>query len=205
MLLEAPSATPPQGSAAYVEAGASVSAGRRDAELAKLEAVMFLSRTPISPRKIAQITGLESGIRVRSLIRRLNKVYDQEKCAFSVQEVAGGFQLRTRPVLSPWISRLARDPEYMRLSPPAIETLAVIAYRQPILRAEIESIRGVQCGEVIRQLMDRELVRIGGRSQELGRPYLYATTGRFLEVFGLRGLDDLPHPEYRNSSVAKDE
>lgn len=205
MVLEVPSATLAQKPAAHVEAGATGTAGRRDAELAKLEAVLFLSRMPISPRKIAQIAGFESGIHVRSLIRRLNKVYDQERCAFSVQEVAGGFQLRTRPAFSPWISRLARDPEQVRLSPPALETLAVIAYRQPILRAEIESIRGVQCGEVIRQLMDRELVRIGGRSEELGRPYLYATTARFLEVFGLRGLDDLPHPEYRNSSVAKHE
>jgi segregation and condensation protein B len=83
----------------------------------------------------------------------------------------------------------------VRLSAPAMETLAVVAYRQPVLRAEVEAIRGVQCGEILRQLMERDLVRIAGRSEELGRPFLYGTTRRFLEVFGLRHLDELPRAE----------
>jgi len=172
-----------------------------DCQLARVEAVLFLARHPISARKIAQITGLDSGVHVRALVRRLNKLYDERRMAFRVTEVGGGFQLRTRPGFESWIARLAKDPNQVRLSPPALETLTVIAYRQPILRAEIESIRGVQCGEVIRQLLERGLIRIVGRSDELGRPYLYGTGPQFLEVFGLRGLDDLPHPEYRIPSV----
>lgn len=172
-----------------------------DHQLARVEAVLFLARQPISARKIAQIAGLDSGVHVRALVRRLNKLYDERRMAYRVTEVAGGYQLRTRPGFEPWISRLAKDPNQVRLSPPALETLTVVAYRQPILRAEIESIRGVQCGEVIRQLLERGLIRIVGRSDELGRPYLYGTSPHFLEVFGLRGLDDLPHPEYRIPSV----
>jgi segregation and condensation protein B len=84
----------------------------------------------------------------------------------------------------------------VRLSAPAMETLAVVAYRQPVLRAEVEAVRGVQCGEVLRQLIERDLVRIAGRSEELGRPILYGTTRQFLQVFGLRHLEDLPRPEF---------
>jgi len=98
----------------------------------------------------------------------------------------------TRSQLAPWLRRLAHVPGETRLSAPALETLAVIAYRQPVGRADIEAIRGVNCGEILRQLMDRDLVRIAGRSEELGRPYLYTTTKRFLELFGLNQLDDLP-------------
>lgn len=172
-----------------------------DNQAARVEAVLFLARQPLPARKIAQIAGLDSGIQVRALVRRLNKLYDENRMAFRVTEVAGGFQLRTRAGFEPWIARLVKDPDLVRLSPPAMETLAVIAYRQPILRAEIESIRGVQCGEVVRQLLERGLIRIVGRSEELGRPYLYGTSSRFLEMFGLRGLDDLPHSEYRIPSV----
>jgi len=172
-----------------------------DNQAARVEAVLFLARQPLPARKIAQIAGLDSGVQVRALVRRLNKLYDENRMAFRVTEVAGGFQLRTRVGFEPWIARLVKDPDLIRLSPPAMETLTVIAYRQPILRAEIESIRGVQCGEVVRQLLERGLIRIVGRSEELGRPYLYGTSSRFLEMFGLRGLDDLPHSEYRIPSA----
>ena len=113
-----------------------------------------------------------------------------------MEEVAGGFQLLTRPKYAPWLRRLHSIPLEVRLSAPAMETLAVVAYRQPVLRAEIEAIRGVQCGEVLRQLIERDLVRIVGRSEELGRPLLYGTTRQFLQVFGLRHLEDLPRPEF---------
>ena len=125
-------------------------------------------------------------------MRTLNRLYDAEGCAFRLEEVAGGFQLMTRPKFAPWLRRLHSAPVEVRLSAPALETLAVVAYRQPVLRAEIESIRGVQCGEILRQLIERDLVRIVGRSQELGRPLLYGTTKQFLQVFGLRHLDELP-------------
>ena len=113
--------------------------------------------------------------------------------AWEIVEVAGGYQLRTRTIFHRWLRRLAHIPRPLRLSPPALETLAVIAYRQPVIRAEVEAIRGVACGEIIRQLMDRGLVRIAGRSEDLGRPFLYATTRKFLEVFGLKSLDLLPN------------
>jgi segregation and condensation protein B len=113
-----------------------------------------------------------------------------------VEEVAGGFQLLTRPKFAPWLRRLHSLPVEVRLSAPALETLAVVAYRQPLLRAQIEAIRGVQCGEILRQLIERGLVRIFGRSEELGRPLLYATTARFLQVFGLRHIEDLPKGEF---------
>jgi segregation and condensation protein B len=109
--------------------------------------------------------------------------------------VAGGFQLMTRAKFAPWLRRLHSAAVEVRLSAPALETLAVVAYRQPVLRAEIEAVRGVQCNEVLRQLIQRDLVRIAGRSEELGRPMLYGTTRQFLQVFGLRHLDELPRPE----------
>jgi segregation and condensation protein B len=120
-----------------------------------------------------------------------------------VEELAGGFQLLTRPKFAPWLRRLGRVPAETRLSAPAMETLAVVAYRQPVLRADVEAIRGVNCGEILRQLMERDLVRIGGRSAELGRPYLYATTRRFLQVFGLRDPADLPRSEMLRGTLAQ--
>ncbi len=106
--------------------------------------------------------------------------------------MAGGYQLLTRPKFGPWLRRLLQSPVETRLSAPAMETLAVVAYRQPVLRTEIEAVRGVQCGDILRQLMERDLVRIVGRSDDLGRPLLYGTTKRFLAMFGLRHLDELP-------------
>jgi segregation and condensation protein B len=126
----------------------------------------------------------------------LNRRYDAEESAFRVEEIAGGFQLLTRARYAPWLRRLNSTSRELRLSAPAMETLAVVAYRQPVLRAEIEAVRGVQCGEVLRQLIERDLVRIAGRSEELGRPLLYGTTRQFLQVFGLRHLEDLPRPEF---------
>jgi segregation and condensation protein B len=165
---------------------------RRDTKLARLEAVLFLAREPMGSRKLARPANLADGTEARTLVRQLNQFYDERQCAFRVEEVAGGFQLMTRPRFGPWLRRLCRSPAQVRLSGPAMETLAVVAYRQPVLRAEIESIRGVQCGEMLRQLMERELVRIVGRAEELGRPFLYGTTRRFLQIFGMRDLDELP-------------
>jgi segregation and condensation protein B len=120
-------------------------------------------------------------------------MYDAQGCAFRIEEVAGGFQLMTRSKFAPWLRRLNAAWVEVRLSAPAMETLAVVAYRQPILRAEIEAIRGVQSGEVLRQLIERDLVRIVGRSEELGRPYLYGTSKRFLQIFGLKHIEELPN------------
>ena len=167
----------------------------RSSALAALEAILWLSREPIVSRKLAGLAGLADGTEARTLVRSLNRMYDAEGCAFRVVEVAGGFQLMTRAKFVPWLRRLQASQTEIRLSAPALETLAVVAYRQPVLRADVEAVRGVQCGEILRQLMERNLVRISGRSEDLGRPFLYGTTRQFLQVFGLRHLEDLPRPE----------
>jgi segregation and condensation protein B len=167
----------------------------RDERLAQLEAVLFLSTQPLGSRKLAQLADLADGTKARTLVRKLNRLYDAEGSAFRVEEVAGGFQLLTRAKFAPWLRRMHSTSVEIRLSGPAMETLAVVAYRQPVLRAEIEAIRGVQSGEVLRQLIERDMVRIVGRSDDLGRPFLYGTGKRFLQVFGLRHLDELPQRE----------
>jgi len=166
--------------------------GVRDARMARVEAVLFLSDEPLNTRKISQLANLADGTEARTLIRRLNDFYDRQGTAFRAEETAGGFQLLTRRKFAGWLRRLVRTHVETRLSAPALETLAVAAYRQPVTRLEIESIRGVACDEMLRQLMDRDLVKIVGRSDDLGRPFLYGTTKRFLRFFGLRHLDDLP-------------
>jgi len=163
--------------------------------MARLETVLFLAREPLSSRKLSHLANLADGTEARTLIRGLNRFFDQSGTAFRVEEVAGGFQLFSRPQFSDWLRRLHGTTYEIRLSAPAMETLAVVAYRQPVVRAQIESIRGVQCGEILRQLMERDLVRIAQRSDELGRPFLYGTTKRFLQIFGLRHLEDLPRAE----------
>jgi segregation and condensation protein B len=145
---------------------------------------------------LAWLAHLDDGTRARTLIRKLNQWYDQSGRAFRVEEVAGGYQMLTRQKFATWLRRLGHVPGEVRLSSPALETLAVIAYRQPVLKADIEAIRGVHCGEILRQLMERDLVRIGGRSDELGRPYLYQVTRRFMQIFGIRNLEELPRAEF---------
>ncbi len=166
----------------------------------RVEAVLFLAREPLGSRKLAQLAGLSDGTRARSLVRQLNRHYDEVGRAFNVQQVAGGFQMRTRPAFSTWLTRLKHAPGAIRLTAPALETLAVVAYRQPVRKADIEAVRGVSCGDLLRQLLDQGIVRIAGRSSELGNPYLYGTTRRFLEIFGLANLDALPRAEQLRGS-----
>jgi segregation and condensation protein B len=177
----------------------------RDHRLQRLEAVLFLAREPLTSRKLSQYANLADGTEARTLVRRLNDLYDKCGRAFRVERIAGGYQMLTRPHFATWIRRLEHVPRETRLSAPAMETLAVVAYRQPVLRADIEAIRGVSCGEILRQLMERDLVRIGGRSEELGRPYLYTTTRSFLCAFGLEGLDSLPRVEAMRAEEGQSE
>ncbi|MHB0956627.1 MAG: SMC-Scp complex subunit ScpB [Pirellulaceae bacterium] len=188
--------------------GAAVERGLEMLELRRqrLEAILLISREPLNSRKLAQHAGLTDGTEARTLVRQLNRIYDQQGRAYRVEQLGGGFRLLTRSRFAPWLRRLAHVPPLERLSAPAMETLAVVAYRQPVLRAEIEAIRGVSCGEILRQLMERDLVRIGGRSDELGRPYLYTTTKRFLQLFGLQSLEELPRAfAWRNDSRSTDQ
>lgn len=171
------------------------SAFQRHEKLARLEAALFATGEPLNARKIALVAGLADATEARTLIGQLNVFYDTQGSAFRVEQVAGGYQILTRAKFGGWLRRLRQAPVETRLSAPAAETLAVVAYRQPVERSRIEAIRGVQCGEMLRQLMDRNLVRIVGRSPELGRPFLYGTTRRFLQWSGLRSLDELPRSE----------
>jgi segregation and condensation protein B len=163
----------------------------RDAETALVEAALFAADEPLPLRRLAQATGLEQPV-ARDALHRLCQLLEREGSAFLVDEIAGGWQLRTGPEYHPWVARLRRGAAEASLTPAARETLAVIAYRQPITRADIEGVRGVGCAEVLRQLMERGLVRLAGRDDSLGRPALYETTRKFLQVFGLRSLADLP-------------
>ncbi|MDR0392503.1 MAG: SMC-Scp complex subunit ScpB [Planctomycetaceae bacterium] len=160
--------------------------------LSRVEAVLFLSREPLTLRRIGVLAELPEGVRVRQILRELNQHYDKQHTAFHIVEVAGGVQLRTRPEFAPWLLRVQEAPVIVRLSSPVLETLAVIAYKQPVHRAEIERLRGVQCGDLIRQLLEKNLVKIVGRSEELGRPFFYGTTKYFQQIFGLKNLNDLP-------------
>ena len=158
----------------------------------RLEAVLLLAKTPLSLRKLCQMAHLADATEARTLIRQLNTTFEEYGRAIRVEQVAGGYRLMTRSALSPWLARLGHLPAPIRLSTPMMETLAVVAYRQPVSRADVEAVRGVGCGELLRQTMERDLVRIVGRSEELGRPYLYGTTKRFLQLFGLSNTDALP-------------
>lgn len=162
------------------------------ARLKRVEAVLFLSRKPLTLRKISELAHLEDATQARTMIGQLNQRYDRIGQAFHVKKVAGGFQMLTRPQFSPWIERLEYIPRSLRLSNPAMETLTIVAYRQPIIKAEIEAIRGLASGEMLRQLLELNLIKISGRSPKLGRPFLYTTTKEFLTTFGLNGLQDLP-------------
>jgi segregation and condensation protein B len=155
----------------------------------------LIADEPLAARRLADAAGLADAAEARRSVDRLRDLYDADGSAFQVEEIAGGFQLLTRPVYHPWLARLKRTGHDLRLTGAGMETLAVIAYKQPVMRAEVETVRGVACGEVIRQLMEKGLVRITGRHDSLGRPQLYGTTKKFLQAFGLNTLKDLPEVE----------
>jgi segregation and condensation protein B len=167
-------------------------AASTSARRSRLEAVLFLAREPLTLRRLAQLANLTDATEARTVLKSLQARYDERQCAFQVTQVAGGYQLMSRREFATWVRPQSAQEREFRLSPPSLETLVVVAYRQPILRAEVEAIRGVACGEILRQLLDRDLLRIVGRSEELGRPLRYGTTKRFLEVFGLSNLEELP-------------
>lgn len=166
--------------------------GARDLKLANLEAALFAADEPLTARRLAAVAGLKDGNETRRLLRKLQSLYADDRSAFQIEELAGGFQLLTRPEFHSWLARWRRSGHDLRLSSAAKETLAIVAYRQPIPRADVEAVRGVQSGDVLRLLMEKGLVRIVGRQESLGRPVLYGTTRRFLGAFGLRSLNELP-------------
>jgi len=161
----------------------------------RVEALLFASERSLSETKLKTVLGIENDDatkQIKSAIDSLNNSYDTDARAFRIERVAGGFRVMTREEFAPLVTRLHAERQQQKLSQAALETLSIIAYRQPVMRAEIEVIRGVACGDVLRGLMDRRLIKIVGRAEELGRPMLYGTTKDFLEIFGLANLNDLP-------------
>lgn len=160
-----------------------------------VEALLFASDAPLTAEDIARADELLDEDAVEAVVRGLRATYDSTGRAFQIYELAGGYQVLTRPEYASVLERFETVPRSPRLSAPALEVLAIIAYRQPVGRAEIEDIRGVGSTGVLRTLQDRGLIEIAGRSEGLGRPLLYGTTGRFLDRLGFRSLEDLPRPD----------
>jgi segregation and condensation protein B len=158
-----------------------------------VEAILFASDEPVPVDRVADAAGDEVSVdMVRDAVRQLMEEYDAGGRAFTIEEIAGGLQLFTRPEYNKYLKKLLRARNEARFTQAALETLAIIAYKQPASRAEIEDIRGVACGDMIRTLMEKGLVRVAGRSEHLGRALLYGTTKKFLQVFGLASVKDLP-------------
>jgi len=156
-----------------------------------VEALVLASPEPVTAARLASVVPDATPGLARELVEELNREYAEQGRAFEIVEVAGGYQLRTRLDLASYVREL-QPRRAVRLSRASLETLAVIAYKQPVTRAEIEHVRGVDAGAVLRSLLERDLIRIAGHREIPGRPMLYATTRRFLEVFGLASLEDLP-------------
>lgn len=158
---------------------------------AVIESLIFSSEAPLSIDRICEVLGDIPRKEIQRLVGELMEEYQRGRKGFSLVEVAGGFQFRTRAEYGEWIRRMkkTRPPGF---SPAAMETLAIIAYRQPLVRGEIEKIRGVDCGGVLRTLLERRLIKIIGKKDVPGKPLVYGTTQKFLEIFGLKELSSLP-------------
>lgn len=159
-----------------------------------IESMLFVSDDPLTIDRIKNVLTFADTKEIRNALKVLLDEYESRKGGFFLHEVAGGYQIRTRPEYTEWIKRLVK-PNPRRISKAALETLAIIAYKQPVIRSDIEHIRGVDCGGVIRMLFERKLVRVLGRKKIPGRPLIYATTKQFLETFDLKNLKDLPTPK----------
>lgn len=159
-----------------------------------IESLLFVSDEPLTVDKLKSIIENVDARQIKQTLEQLCVDYDARGGGFHLREVAGGWQLRSRPEYHSWIKQMLQ-PSPQRLSRAALETLAIIAYKQPIIRADIEHIRGVDSGGVLRQLMERKLIRVLGRKEIPGRPLIYATTKLFLELFDLKDLNDLPTPK----------
>lgn len=157
-----------------------------------VEALLFASDAPLEAERIREVLELADVADARALVDELRARYDGQARSLQITEVGGGYRMVTRPELAPWLLRLARARTRVRLSRPAVETLAIVAYKQPVSRPEIDLVRGVNSEGVLDNLLERRLVRIAGRKEAPGRPFLYETTREFLVAFGLRDLGDLP-------------
>lgn len=174
--------------------------GEPEINLPALEALLMSTHHPLTAGRLAELLDLSTTKPIRRAIKTLNSHYEQDQRSFRIEQVAGGFQILTLPDYGAYLQKLHQKEGDAKLTKAALETLAIVAYKQPILRAQVEAIRGVACGETIRSLMEKHLVKIAGRAEEPGRPILYGTTKRFLEVFGLNTLKDLPQSGLEKSA-----
>jgi segregation and condensation protein B len=159
-----------------------------------VETLLFVAEEPLTVERLTKIISEAQTGQLRQTLDDLTAEYEARRGGFFLNQVAGGYQFRTRPEYMEWVKRLLQ-PKPLHLSKAALETLAIIAYKQPVIRSDIENIRGVDCGGVLRVLLERKFIRVLGRRELPGRPLIYATTKQFLEVFGLKNLEDLPTPK----------
>ena len=181
----------PEGRVAEVGAGEEGPSALPRPLAQRVEALLFASGQPLTTARLAAALGAE-GPAVQAALDELVLAWRAREGAIELVEIAGGWRFMTRAAFHADVAALRKKTEVERLSPAALETLAVVAYRQPLTRADIEAVRGVQCGPVLRLLLDRDLIRITGRSPDPGHPLLYGTTKRFLDHFGLKSLKALP-------------
>lgn len=160
-----------------------------------VEATLFASQTPLTSSEIARADEDLTVSSVDEAIQMLREAYEADDRAFQIYELGDGYQVLTRPEFAPYLEKFDSVPRPPYLSAAALETLAIVVYRQPIGRIEVEEVRGVSASSVLRTLVDWELIEVVGRSGGLGRPLLYGTTSRFLDHFGLKDLSELPAPE----------
>ncbi len=159
-----------------------------------IESLLFVAEEPLTIDSIKKVLDSTDSNAINHVLNELSNEYEARKGGFFLREVAGGYQIRTRSEYSQWIKRLLK-PNPFRLSNAALETLAIVAYKQPVIRSDIEHLRGVDCGGILRMLLERKLIRVIGRREIPGRPIIYTTTKKFLELFELKDLKDLPSPK----------
>lgn len=181
-----------------MESGNRVETGRLAAEI---EALLFASDTSLSIGRLSAITGESSTKTIKEALGELEGFYRSNQRSFGIVEIAGGYQIATLPEYSGTVSLLFKSRRKAKLSQAALETLAIVTYRQPISRTAVEAIRGVNCDGVLATLTERELIAITGRGEGLGRPFLYSTTARFLEYLGLKDIRDIPDMEELEKSL----
>lgn len=161
--------------------------------LKALEVILFITDKPVPISRLREMLGEDvSDEDIKIALGKISDDLKSRNSPIELKEVAGGFQFATRPEYSVWVKKLYRDKMHLKLSMPSLETLSIIAYRQPITRLDIEQIRGVESGGVIETLLERKLIKIVGRKESIGRPLLYGTTTEFLKYFGLKNLSELP-------------
>ncbi|HLF17678.1 MAG TPA: SMC-Scp complex subunit ScpB [Candidatus Omnitrophota bacterium] len=174
-----------------------------------IEAILFVNEKPVTLDQIKKVLDTVSLGEIKQVIQEIQKEFEKRKSGATVVEIAGGYQMLTNPLYASYVRDFYKTKHKEKLSKPALETLAIVAYKQPVSRAEIELIRGVNSDGVVVHLIEKELIKIVGRKDIPGRPFLYGTTKQFLEYFGLKSLDDLPKleefPDLQPSEVVEGE